>query len=98
MRSAIRLMLVLWVRSGTQSAIVRACWWWWIMPCMNSTSTCVEPKPAGVGVATTSREGSPGAPGWITFCSARAWAAAVAAWLRTPAAGQNGRHDADRHP
>jgi len=33
------------------------------MPFMNATSTALAPEPAGVGVATTSRDGSPGAPG-----------------------------------
>ena len=38
MRRASSRMLVLWVRSGTQSVITIACWWWWIMPCMKATS------------------------------------------------------------
>ena len=64
MRLAISRRLVLWVRSGTHSVMTTACWWWWIMPCMNSMSALVWPSwPSGVGVATTSRDGSPGAPG-----------------------------------
>ena len=75
MRFASSRMLVLSVRSGTQSVITIACWWWWIMPCMKATSASVCGSCSVVVPGGDLRDGSPGAPGWTTLiagCSAAA--------------------------